>query len=139
MKRIKVLVGALACSAVLLSGSNALAANPHFTKNSPKFVATADSVIASGKVVGLGKTVDGVDIVLDATAKCQNPAGNDPPGLRRSATGGFFKAKNGSVSFSLEASFRDCPGPHDLIITGATLSVDIDGDGEADLTASKVF
>ena len=123
-------------SAVLLSGSNALAANPHFAKNSPKFVVTADSITVSGKVVGLGKTVDGVTVLLDAEAKCQNPAGNDPPGLRRSATGDFFKAKNGSVTFLLVAEFNDCPGPHDLIITGAKVTVVLPGD---DLVVTKTF
>jgi len=137
MKRLKVLVGALACSAVLLSGGSALAANPHFVQG-PTFTEDGGQLTVDGKVAGLGNT-ESVLIVLEATAvrECTNPGSKDhkPPGLKRTqvTASDTFSVDNGQVTFSLTtdpAPIKPCPGKQTASFSFEDASVSVFVDGE---------
>lgn len=145
MKRIKILVGALACSTVLLTGGHALAANPHFVQG-PTFTVTEDNALqVTGKVAGLGNT-ESVLIVLEATAvrECTNPGskGHKPPGLTRTqvTASDTFSVDNGQVTFSLMTDpepIKPCPGKQMTSFRFEDATVSVFVDDELVLQSSK--
>jgi hypothetical protein len=142
------LIPAAACTAILMMGSPALAANAHF-KNKPA-VSFADQGVflrASGAITGLGNG----DVVItltgtgQPTASCTNPAGETKPAghnpVEITLTGvqqiPQADIKNGNLSFSVNTAgpatpvpgAPECPNPQwteditDVAFTSATITV----------------
>lgn len=102
-------VGALLVSTVAL-----LAGNAHFV-GVPQFSIDGNSLVASGKVAGLGD-VPQIHVELTADAACVNRGGNKPSAENKQtfSAGGDFPVQNGKALFviELEAVFQpNCTPP----------------------------
>jgi hypothetical protein len=103
----------LAVAAVSLFTLPLLAGNAHFV-GVPQIAVSGDSLVASGKVAGLGN-VPQIDVTLSADAACVNRGGNKPSAENKQtfSSAGSFPVQNGKALFTLdlEAVFQPACTP----------------------------
>jgi hypothetical protein len=108
MKKLLLPLLLVGCVAVVALG------NAHFV-GVPSVTTAGDTLIASGKVAGLGN-VPQIHVVLSADAACINPGSNKPQAANKASFNaeGDFPVQNGKAVFalSLDATFQpDCVPP----------------------------
>ncbi len=108
---------AVACmlwGALAVKGVAAVPGNAHFV-GVPQVTVSGDSLVASGKVAGLGN-IPQIDVTLSADAACVNRGGNKPSAENKQtfSSAGSFPVQNGKALFvlELEATFQpSCTPP----------------------------
>jgi len=103
-----------------------VAGNAHFV-GVPQVAVNGDSLVASGKVAGLGN-VPQIDVTLSADAACVNRGGNKPSAENKQSfnAAGSFPVQNGKALFALdlEAVFQpSCTPPMRVEWSNVSLTV----------------
>jgi hypothetical protein len=113
----------------VLASVAVLAGNAHFV-GLPQFSSTDDSLVASGKVAGLGN-IPQIHVELSADAACVNRGNHHPEAANKESfsASGDFPVQNGKALFALdlEAVFQPpCNPPMTVVWSNIHLTVTAD-------------